>query len=168
MRSNATCPSSDPGAAGLGGAKEPGALQGNVRVVILACRQAVPAPGLLVELLAPKGLTPRVVPEPCSSKVEVFQMLRLLAHEADFLWVVGCPESACQLVEGSLRMTKRVAHARQYLEEIGLEKERLGMAQLWAAQAEGLAPLAEEIFSRVQGLGPSRARARTKPGKESA
>jgi coenzyme F420-reducing hydrogenase delta subunit len=86
-----------------------------ITVVILACRQAVPDPDLWLGPLQQAGLLARVVLEPCSSKVETFQLLRTLAVEADLLWVVGCPEADCQLVEGSFRMAKRVAHAQEYL-----------------------------------------------------
>ena len=68
-----------------------------LNVVLMACRQAVPDPFLLINPLEQAGLKARVIQEPCSSKVEVFQMLRTLASDADLLWIVGCPEPACQL-----------------------------------------------------------------------
>jgi F420-non-reducing hydrogenase iron-sulfur subunit len=131
-------------------------------VVLLACRQAVPEPEQFLSPLREAGLKARVILEPCSSKVEVFQMLRTLADEADLLWVVGCPEKACQLVEGSRRMTKRVAHAQEYLQEIGLEPERLGMVLLPAGNQEGIDATVGEIQKRVQTLGLNPARAGTK------
>ena len=134
----------------------------NLTVVLMACRQAVPDPALFLGPLEQAGLKARVIAEPCSSKVEVFQMLRTLAAEADLLWVVGCPEPACQLVEGSFRMAKRVGHAKDYLEEIGLETERLGMVQLPAGNQEALAAAVREILERARTLGknPARAQAR--------
>jgi F420-non-reducing hydrogenase iron-sulfur subunit len=128
-------------------------------VVVMACRQAVPDPALLISPLEEGGLKTRVIQEPCSSKVEVFQMLRTLAGEADLLWVVGCPETACQLVEGSFRMAKRVGHAWDYLGEIGLEPERLGMAQLPAGNQEALGATVREILERARTLGVNPARA---------
>jgi len=133
-----------------------------VTVVLLACRQAVPEPEQFLRPLKEAGLKARVVLEPCSSKVEVFQMLRTLADEADLLWVVGCPEKACQLVEGSRRMTQRVAHAQDYLQEIGLEPERLGMVLLPAGDQEIINATVSEIQQRAQTLGLNPARAGTK------
>jgi len=135
-------------------------------VVLMACRQAVPDPALLVTPLQQAGLGTRVIAEPCSSKVEVFQMLRTLAAEADLLWVVGCPEAACQLVEGSFRMTKRVGHAQDYLAEIGLEPERLGLVQLPAGNQEALAATVSEILERARKLGVNPARAGAPVKKE--
>jgi coenzyme F420-reducing hydrogenase delta subunit len=137
-----------------------------IHVVLMACRQAVPDPFLLVNPLEHAGLSARVIPEPCSSKVEVFQMLRTLAAEADLLWVVGCPEPACQLVEGSFRMAKRVGHAHDYLGEIGLEPERLGMTQLPAGNQEALGAMVKEIQERARTLGKNPARAGTTVAKE--
>jgi F420-non-reducing hydrogenase iron-sulfur subunit len=138
----------------------------NVTIVVMACRQAVPDPALFQAPLQDAGLDTRVIPEPCSSKVEVFQMLRTLADEADLLWMVGCPEGACQLVEGNFRMAKRVAHARQYLQEIGLEPERLGMAQLFADNQEAVAAALSEIKERARTLGANPARSQTPRLKE--
>lgn len=137
-----------------------------VTVVVMACRQAVPDPALLLGPLENAGLRVRVVPEPCSSKVEVFQMLRTLAGEADLLWMVGCPEQTCQLVEGSFRMAKRVAHAQEYLQEIGLEPERLGMVQLPANNSEALAATLSDIQNRAQTLGMNPARTGAPLAKE--
>lgn len=93
-----------------------------------------------------------------------FRCCRVLAAEADLLWVMGCPEPACQLVEGSFRMTKRVGHARMYLEEIGLEPERLGMVQLPAGNQKALDAAVDEIVERARTLkvNPARAGARKK------
>ena len=137
-----------------------------LNVVLMACRQAVPDPSLLISPLEQAGLKTRVIQEPCSSKVEVFQMLRTLASDADLLWVVGCPEPACQLVEGSFRMAKRVDHAQEYLREIGLEPERLGMTQLPAGNQEVLSATVTEILERARTLGPNPARAGVSVEKE--
>lgn len=135
-------------------------------VVLMACRQAVPDPTLFTSPLQQAGLRARAVLEPCSSKVEVFQMLRTLASEADLLWVVGCPVAACQLVEGSSRMAKRVGHAQDYLGEIGLEPERLGMIQMAADDQEAIAATVEEILERSRTLGVNPAKARPSLKKE--
>lgn len=131
-------------------------------LVVLACTQAVPQPAALQEALGKLGLRARIVQEPCSSKVEAFQLLRILANGADLAWVVGCPEQYCLLVEGSTRMGFRVAHAQSYLTELGLEPERLGYSRVAAGSPEGLAATAAEIQRRAQMLSPNPA----KPGPQ--
>ena len=127
-------------------------------LVVLACTQAVPQPAALQEALGKVGLQARIVQEPCSSKVEAFQLLRILAGGADLVWVVGCPEQYCLLVEGSTRMGFRVAHAQSYLAELGLEPERLGYSRVAATMAE--------IQRRARTLSPNPAKPRPKAEKE--
>ena len=141
-------------------------MKPTLTIVLLACRQAVPEPDQFLGPLEQSGLRARVILEPCSSKVETFQMLRTLADEADLLWVVGCPEKACQLVEGSARMAKRVGHAQEYLQEIGLEPERLGMVLLPAGNQEIISATITEIQQRARTLGINPARAGTSATKE--
>ena len=127
-------------------------------LVVLACTQAVPNPAVLNEALTQYGLRGRIIQEPCSSKVESFQLLRILATGADLVWVVGCPEQYCQLVEGSTRMGFRVAYAQSYLTELGLEPERIGLSRVAAGNPEGLAAAAKEMEQRAQSLNPNPAR----------
>ncbi len=137
-----------------------------LEIVALACQQAVPEPAAFGALLEAQGLEARVIAEPCSSKVEVFQMLRILATEADLLWVIGCPEDMCRFTEGSSRMGRRVEFARKYLEEIGLEPERLGMSRIPPGEQETLNALAAELQNQARSLGPNRAKADAPAGKE--
>jgi coenzyme F420-reducing hydrogenase delta subunit len=108
----------------------------------------------------------RVVAEPCSSKVEVFQMLRILAAEADLLWVIGCPEELCRFTEGSFRMGRRVDFARNYLAEIGLEPQRLGMSRTPPGDEQALTEAVAEMQRQARSLGPNPALPGASAGKE--
>ncbi|MBM4287445.1 MAG: hydrogenase iron-sulfur subunit [Deltaproteobacteria bacterium] len=135
-------------------------------LVVLACTQAVPDPATLSEALQQFGLHGRIIQEPCSSKVEAFQLLRILATGADLVWVIGCPEEYCLLVEGSTRMGFRVAHAQSYLIELGLEPQRLGLSRVAAGDPAALQAVAGEIHELVQTLTPNPARPRPESLKE--
>jgi coenzyme F420-reducing hydrogenase delta subunit len=137
-----------------------------LQIVVLACQQAVPETAGLAAPLAAAGLQARVIAEPCSSKVEVFQMLRILAAEADLLWVIGCPEDLCLFTEGSFRMGRRVDFARKYLTEIGLEAERLGMSRIPPGDQAGLAQALAAMQAQARSLGPNPARPGAPTGKE--
>lgn len=137
-----------------------------IQTVVLACQQAVPETARLAASLEGAGLKARVIAEPCSSKIEVFQMLRILAAEADLLWIIGCPEDLCLFTEGSFRMGRRVEFARKYLEEIGLETERLGMSRILPGAQAGLTQARDAIQAQARSLGPNPARAAAPAGKE--
>jgi F420-non-reducing hydrogenase iron-sulfur subunit len=127
----------------------------SMEVVIYACQQAVPDPEALRGGFGKGGIKVQVIPEPCSSKVEAFQLLRTLAANVDLVWVIGCPEDLCRYSEGSQRLGSRVAYTRRYLTEIGLQPDRLGRSLVTPGDVGGLAAVVAEIKARLAALGPS-------------
>ena len=83
-------------------------------------------------------------------------MLRTLATPVDLVWVIGCAENLCRYQEGSHRLAGRVKYAQRYLEEIGLEPDRLGHSLITPGDAAELAAVLKEIQARLETLGPSR------------
>jgi coenzyme F420-reducing hydrogenase delta subunit len=124
-------------------------------VVIFACQQAVPNPDFLRTQWGRENIRLQVLPEPCSSKIEAFQLLRTLATPADLVWVIGCAEDLCRYNEGSHRLGNRIAYTRRYLEEIGLESGRVGRSVVIPGDAPGLAAVVAEIKAQAESLGPS-------------
>jgi len=124
-------------------------------VVIFACQQAVPEVDLLKIEWGSENKGLLVLSEPCSSKIEAFQLLRTLAAPADLVWVIGCPEHLCRYNEGSHRLGNRISYSQRYLEEIGLETGRVGRTVLVPGDASGLAAAVAEIKASALALGPS-------------
>jgi coenzyme F420-reducing hydrogenase delta subunit len=127
----------------------------SISVVIYACQQAVPDPETLKATLAGEAIRLQVVPQPCSSKVEAFQMLRTLATPVDLVWVIGCMENLCRYQEGSHRLAGRIAYTQRYLEEIGLETTRLGRSLITPGDQDSLAAAIAEIKAQALAVGPS-------------
>ena len=97
----------------------------STEVVIFACQQAVPNPESLRAQWGKGQTRLRVLSEPCSSKVEAFQMLRTLATP----WTWSGSSAALKTSAATRRAAiawGRVKYAQRYLEEIGLEAGRLG------------------------------------------
>jgi coenzyme F420-reducing hydrogenase delta subunit len=126
-----------------------------VRVVIYACQQAVPNPDSLRTQVGQNRLRVQVLPEPCSSKIEAFQLLRTLASPMDLVWVIGCAEDLCRYNEGSHRLGNRIAYTQRYLEEIGLEPARVGRSVVVPGDAAALSAAVAEIKAKAEALGPS-------------
>ncbi len=99
------------------------------------------------------GFRARLVMMPCTSKVEVGHLLRLIEHGADGVVVVGCPERQCQFLVGSSRAQNRVNQARTLLGEAGMGRERLVMVRRQGATLEEIMALAEERAGAVGPLG---------------
>ena len=64
---------------------------------------------------------------PCTGKVDIEYILKAFEEGADGVYIVACSIGNCHHIHGNVRATKRLEHARQILEEIGLEGERLGI-----------------------------------------
>jgi coenzyme F420-reducing hydrogenase delta subunit len=124
-------------------------------VVIFACQQAVPNPDFLRTQWGQENIRLQVLMEPCSSKIEAFQLLRTLAAPADLVWVIGCAEDLCRYNEGSHRLGNRIAYTQRYLEEIGLESGRVGRSVVIPGDAPGLAEALAGIKAQAEALGRS-------------
>lgn len=124
-------------------------------VVIYACQQAVPNPDFLRTQWGKDNIRLQVLMEPCSSKIEAFQLLRTLAAPADLVWVIGCAEDLCRYNEGSHRLGNRIAYTQRYLEEAGLESARVGRSVVIPGDAPGLAAVLADIKAQAEALGSS-------------
>lgn len=61
----------------------------------------------------------------------------------------------CHFLEGNLRAKERVAHAKQLLDEIGLDGRRLEMVHIGASDAPNWAKAVREMTDRARELGPN-------------
>ncbi len=97
----------------------------------------------------------RILRLPCTGKVEVNHLLAAFERGADGVIVAGCLEGGCHFQEGNLRARRRVKRARQLLEEIGLEPERLEMFNLSSAEGIRFAEIVAQMHERIVQLGPN-------------
>ena len=87
---------------------------------------------------------------PCSSKVQAWELLKLLDEGAAAIELVVCPDNGCRNLIGSRRAGKRVAYAQSLLEEIGGKKERLGITMESNLSAKSLIELALRRYEQSQ------------------
>lgn len=92
---------------------------------------------------------------PCTGKVDVEYILKAFEEGADGVYIVACSIGNCHHVHGNVRATKRLVYARELLEQIGLERERLGIFYMSGSQAHAFAAAAQEMTDRILRLGPS-------------
>jgi coenzyme F420-reducing hydrogenase delta subunit len=59
---------------------------------------------------------------PCSGKIEVGLILRLLENGSAGVLVLGCPKDNCTFIRGNYRAEKRVVAAKAALREAGLDE----------------------------------------------
>jgi coenzyme F420-reducing hydrogenase delta subunit len=92
---------------------------------------------------------------PCTGKTDIRYVLEAFEQGADGVYVVACPIGNCHHVRGNERGRARVNKAREILEEIGIEGERLGMFFMSGSQARTFAAAAHTMTERIRKLGPS-------------
>ena len=97
----------------------------------------------------------KIIRIPCAGKVDVLHITKAFEKGADGVVVAGCLDGDCHFKNGNVKAAKRVTHTKKYLEEIGLESERLEMINISAGMGFKFAELATEITAKIRELGPS-------------
>ena len=112
------------------------ATAGNPKVVLFYCRQCVAANADLT------AIPNRAEMLPCSSKVRVSHLMKILDAGADAVEIVACPEETCRQMVGSRRAEKRVEYVRGLLVAAGLRGERIGISRGSNLSAQDLLDIA--------------------------
>ncbi|MEE4164790.1 MAG: hydrogenase iron-sulfur subunit [Desulfocapsaceae bacterium] len=97
----------------------------------------------------------KIVRVPCSGNVDALHIVKAFEKGADGVYVAGCLEGDCHFKSGNTKAAKRVAYVQKYLEEIGIEPERLKMVGMSAGMGERFAQVATEITEEIRRMGPS-------------
>jgi F420-non-reducing hydrogenase iron-sulfur subunit len=72
----------------------------------------------------------KVIPLPCSGKLDILYLTKAFETGADGIAVVMCKQGECRYLEGNLRAKKRVEAVDELLEEIGIGKGRAIVIQM--------------------------------------
>ena len=128
--------------------------ESSLRIIGFCCQNAIAGE----KDLAGKGRvsfepTIRIVSLPCSSKVDTLPIIKALEAGADGIFVLGCPEQTCHLLDGNLRAQKVVDYTKGLLEEIGMESSRLEMFQLGTPEWTHFEQVAKAVIERIESLG---------------
>jgi len=71
----------------------------------------------------------RLVPLPCSGKIDILYLTKAFETGADGVAVITCQQGECRYLEGNLRARKRAEAVDTLLEEIGIGKGRVIIIQ---------------------------------------
>ena len=99
------------------------------------------------------GVSVRFSRLPCSSKVEVAHLLRLLEAGADGVEVITCREGKCQFLGGNERAWKRVERTRRLLDEAGIGGGRVGVSRAERLADGGLRRIVRARAEEARSLG---------------
>ena len=97
----------------------------------------------------------KIILVPCTGKVDLIHLLRAFEKGADGAYVVGCLEGECHYTSGNIRARKRVYQAKEILQAVGIEAERVEMYNLSSSEAPRFVEVAKEMAEKIRTLGPN-------------
>lgn len=92
---------------------------------------------------------------PCTGKTDIRYILEAFEQGADGVYEVACPIGNCHHVRGNERGLARIQRAKEILNDIGLNGERLDMFFMSGSQGHTFAMAAQTMTDRIRALGPS-------------
>jgi F420-non-reducing hydrogenase iron-sulfur subunit len=96
----------------------------------------------------------RVIRLMCSGRVDPQFILDALAKGADGVLIGGCHPGDCHYVEGNYKMLRRFQLLSRMLEDLGIEKERVRLDWISAAEGEKVKVVINEMTEQIRKLGP--------------
>jgi len=90
----------------------------------------------------------------CSGRVDPQFILAALAQGADGVLIGGCHPGDCHYVEGNYKMLRRFRLLQRMLHDLGIEKERVRLEWISAAEGEKVRRVVNEMVATLTQLGP--------------
>ena len=97
----------------------------------------------------------RAIRTMCSGRVSTSHVLRAFQLGADGVLVSGCHFGDCHYIFGNHRAVEQFAVTERLLHTLGLEKERVRLEWVSAAEGPQWAALIDEFVAQITALGPS-------------
>jgi F420-non-reducing hydrogenase iron-sulfur subunit len=92
----------------------------------------------------------KIIPLPCSGKIDILFLTKAFETGADGVAVITCKKGDCQFLEGNLRAEKRVEAVDRLLEEIGLGKGRMVIMQMGDGGIEQLRQEVDDFRCKIK------------------
>ncbi len=96
----------------------------------------------------------RIIRLMCSARIDPLYVLEAFRNNADGVLMSGCHIGDCHYINANLQTERRYFALKEYLEQIGIEPERLQLAWISAAEGEKWASVVKDIVEKVRKLGP--------------
>jgi len=90
----------------------------------------------------------------CSGRVDPTFVLKAFREGADGLLIAGCHPGDCHYINGNMKTLRRFPLLVKLLEEFGIEKERIRLEWVSAAEGEKFSTVVKAFTSAVKKLRP--------------
>ena len=90
----------------------------------------------------------------CAGRIDPQFILECFSAGADGVMILGCHPGDCHYKDGNLQAMKRIMLLRKTLSQFGIQKERLWLGWVSAAEYQNFVAAASEMVKRLRKLGP--------------
>ncbi len=126
----------------------------SIKIIGFCCKNAIESDPILAE----KGwhaFEPevKILSVPCSSKVETLSIIKAFESGMDGIFVLGCKENTCRLLDGNLRALRTINYTKILLSEININSNRLSFIQPGTPEFKDFDHVARYMNECIRNLG---------------
>ena len=99
----------------------------------------------------PNGVVIRTL---CSSRVDTQHVLEGFKEGCDGVFIGGCHPGDCHYQTGNYKTQRRIVLMKKFLEQMGINPERLRLEWISASEGKKFAATMEEFTQQIRELGP--------------
>jgi F420-non-reducing hydrogenase iron-sulfur subunit len=96
----------------------------------------------------------RVIRLMCSGRLDPEFVLAALRQGADGVLIGGCHPGDCHYREGNYKALRRFRLLRRYLDQMGIERDRVRLEWIAASEGDRVQKVMNEMAARLRELGP--------------
>lgn len=96
----------------------------------------------------------RIIRMMCSGRVDPTFVIKAFREGADGVLICGCHPGDCHYQEGNYKCLRRYHLLQKYIQQMGIEEERLKLAWVSASEGKQFAELADSFTETLKKLGP--------------
>ena len=90
----------------------------------------------------------------CSGRIDPTLVMKALALGADGVLIAGCHPGDCHYTNGNIKTLRRFKLLQKMLDQFGIERERVRLEWISAAEGEKYAQVVRSMTEEVRALGP--------------
>ncbi|MCK9423055.1 MAG: hydrogenase iron-sulfur subunit [Bacteroidales bacterium] len=98
----------------------------------------------------------RIIRVMCSGRIEPTFILKAFQQGADGVLICGCHPGDCHYQEGNYKCLRRFKLIQKYVDQMGIEKDRLQLEWISASEGRQFAELVNNMTKTLLILGPSK------------
>jgi len=91
----------------------------------------------------------------CSARVDPIFILEALKKGADGILIAGCHPGDCHYQSGNYKTNRRIKLLKNYLSDMGIEKERVRFEYISASEGQKFAEVVEDFVNNLKKIGPN-------------